>query len=45
MKDDLGLKGKGPGCRPVGRVENPQPLIGKDGTVRADAAGEVKRFP
>ena len=45
MKDDLGLKGKGPGCRPVGRVENPQPLIGKDASVRADAAGEVKRFP
>jgi arylsulfatase A len=45
MKDDLGLQGKGPGCRPVGRVENPQPLIGKDASVRADAAGEVKRFP
>jgi arylsulfatase A-like enzyme len=45
MKNDLGLKGKGPGCRPVGRVENPQPLMTPDGTVRADAAGEVKRFP
>lgn len=45
MKDDLGLKGKGPGCRPVGRVENPRPLMNHDGTVRADAAGAVKRFP
>ncbi len=45
MKDDLGLQGKGPGCRPPGRVENPRPLISPDGTVRADAAGEVKRFP
>jgi arylsulfatase A len=24
---DLGLDGIGPGCRPLGRVENPQPLI------------------
>jgi arylsulfatase A len=45
MKDDLGLQGKGPGCRPPGRVENPKPLISPDGTVRPDAAGEVKRFP
>lgn len=34
LKDDLGLDGIGPGCRPLGRVENPQPLIGQDGTVR-----------
>ena len=34
-KDDLGADGIGPGCRPVGRVENPQPLIGRDGKVRA----------
>ena len=45
MKNDLGLKGKGPGCRPVGRAENPRPLMSPDGTVRPDAAGEVKRFP
>ena len=45
MKDDLGLQGKGPGCRPAGRAENPRPLMEADGTVRADAAGEVKRFP
>jgi arylsulfatase A len=32
---DLGLNGKGPGCRPPGRVPNPQPLIGRDGTIRA----------
>jgi arylsulfatase A len=45
MKDDLGLQGKGPGCRPPGRAENPKPLMSPDGTVRPDAAGEVKRFP
>lgn len=45
MKDDLGLEGQGPGCRPLGRVENPQPLIGMDGTVREDAAGSQKAFP
>jgi len=42
---DLGREGRGPGCRPLGRVENPQPLIAHDGTVRADAAGAQKRFP
>ncbi|MBI5773684.1 MAG: sulfatase [Verrucomicrobia bacterium] len=45
MKDDLGLDGIGPGCRPLGRVANPQPLIGKDGAVRADAVGKQKRLP
>jgi arylsulfatase A len=34
MKDDLGLTGVGPGVRPLGRVENPQPLIGRDGKIR-----------
>jgi hypothetical protein len=42
---DLGREGRGPGCRPLGRVENPQPLIANDGTVRADAAGAQKTFP
>jgi arylsulfatase A len=45
MKDDLGLEGIGPGCRPLGRVENPQPLLGPDGAVRTSAAGEQKSFP
>lgn len=45
MRDDLGLEGVGPGCRPAGRVENPQPLIALDGAVRADAVGAVKSFP
>jgi len=44
-KGDLDPDGVGPGCRPVGRVRNPQPLIAHDGTVRADAAGKVKTFP
>jgi arylsulfatase A len=30
MKDDLGLDGVGPGCRELGRVANPQPLIAHD---------------
>ena len=34
MKDDLGASDIGPGCRPLGRVKNPQPLIGQDGKVR-----------
>jgi len=34
MKDDLGVSGIGPGCRPLGRVNNPRPLIGQDGKVR-----------
>ncbi len=42
---DLGRNGIGPGCRPLGRVANPQPIIALDGTVRADVAGAQKRFP
>ncbi len=34
MKEDLGVSGLGPGCRPLGRVKNAQPLIGQDGKVR-----------
>lgn len=34
MNDDLGVKAVGPGCRPLGRVEKPQPIIARDGTVR-----------
>jgi hypothetical protein len=34
MKDDLGTSGLGPGCRPLGKVADPQPLIGHDGKVR-----------
>jgi arylsulfatase A-like enzyme len=34
QKDDLGVKDVGPGCRPLGKVENPQPLINHDGKVR-----------
>ncbi len=33
-KDDLGADGVGPGVRPLGKVENPQPFIGRDGKVR-----------
>jgi len=30
MKDDLGLDGIGPGCRPLGKVKDARPLIGHD---------------
>jgi hypothetical protein len=43
-KDDLGLVEIGPGCRPLGRVANPRPLINHDGTVRPDAVGATKQF-
>ncbi len=42
---DLGRDGMGPGVRALGRVKNPIPLIAADGTVRADVAGPVKKFP
>jgi arylsulfatase A len=44
-KDDLGLDGIGPGCRPLGRVAHPQPLIALDGTVSPAVAGAQKSFP
>jgi len=34
MKDDLGASSLGPGCRPLGKVADPEPLIGHDGKVR-----------
>jgi arylsulfatase A-like enzyme len=34
MRDDLGLDGIGPGCRPLGKVTDARPLIGLDGKVR-----------
>ncbi|MEQ8785491.1 MAG: sulfatase [Pirellulaceae bacterium] len=36
MKADLGVEGVGPGCRPLGKVENPQPIIDHEGNVRAE---------
>ena len=45
MDADLGVTGVGPGCRPLGRVANPQPLIALDGAVRAGADARVKRLP
>ena len=35
MKDDLGTTGIGPGCRPLGKVDDAKPIIGHDGEVRA----------
>jgi len=34
METDLGLDGIGPGCRPLGKVTDPQPLIAHDGKIR-----------
>ncbi len=34
MDGDLGRDEIGPGCRPLGKVENAQPLISLDGTIR-----------
>ena len=45
MRDDLGFQGVGPGCRALGRVEHPLPLISLDGKVRADMAGRMKSVP
>ena len=35
MESDLGTTGTGPGCRKLGRVDRPLPLIDHDGTIRA----------
>jgi arylsulfatase A-like enzyme len=46
MKADLGDKTKdAPGVRALGRVANPQPLIGFDGTVRAGFNQIAKTLP
>ena len=45
MTSDLGLDGIGPGCRELGRVAKPQPLIGHDGTIREGFVGETKKLP
>jgi arylsulfatase A-like enzyme len=42
---DLGTNSFGPGCRPLGRVADPQPFISLDGTVRPDAVGTLKVLP
>lgn len=34
MKDDLGVDGIGPGCRPLGKVKDARPIIDRDGKVR-----------
>ncbi len=35
MDGDLGTEQIGPGCRPLGKVANPQPLIDRTGKIRA----------
>ncbi|MCA9046012.1 MAG: sulfatase [Planctomycetaceae bacterium] len=36
MDSDLGQTDKGPGCRPLGHVDNARPIISDDGRVRKD---------
>lgn len=45
MRADLGWDGVGPGCFSLARVEDPTPLIARDGAVRPDAAREPRQFP
>jgi arylsulfatase A len=40
MKDDLGVSGKGPGVRELGKVPSAQPIIGLDGKVRPGMEGK-----
>jgi arylsulfatase A len=40
MDKDLGASQLGPGCRPLGRVADPQPLIDSEGTIRAGFEAE-----
>ena len=39
MAGDLGVKDIGPGCRPLGKVENARPLIDHDGRIREGFEG------
>jgi arylsulfatase A-like enzyme len=46
METDLGRSGPAPGSRPLGKVENAQPLIGHDGKVRSGfESGPASRTP
>jgi arylsulfatase A len=45
MKSDLAPNGIGPGCRPLGRVTDPKPLIDDNGVVRAGFVGAKSQFP
>lgn len=47
MDADLGTKpdSKGPGVRPLGRVEKPEPFLDHQGRVRANAVATAEIFP
>jgi arylsulfatase A-like enzyme len=36
MKEDLGVDGVGPGCRPLGKVSKPLPIMDHDGKIRPE---------
>jgi arylsulfatase A len=42
---DLGQRGVGPGCRPLGRSASPKPLIDDEGYVREEFIGPARQFP
>lgn len=44
MRADLGDGQPGPGCRPSGRVVDPQPLIDREGKVRPGFAAETYKY-
>lgn len=41
---DLGDGKAGPGCRPPGQVSGAQPILDREGRVRSDLPGNVRRF-
>ncbi len=45
MDADLGISEIGPGCRSLGRVDDPRPFLDHEGRVRPDAVGPADRFP
>jgi hypothetical protein len=45
MDGDLGQNGIGAGCRAMGRVGNPKPLIDDEGNVREGFVGGASRLP
>jgi arylsulfatase A len=44
-ESDLGKNDFGPGCRELGRVKNPEPLIHLDGTIREGFAADKTKLP
>lgn len=45
LRKDIGTEGIGRGCRRLGRIRDPKPLMDADGTVRDGAVANSKFFP